>query len=264
MRKFNINELLWFIILIGFSALLYYLLTTGNINIFIHPKMIKYIKGAFVGFIILSINQLSKIFTFRGRSKVKISYSLFILILILGFTTSTLALNSSIANMKEVNLGGALNSSTGKSENNQSQVKSELVYKSTVSVEDKYNNDLITFESDNYYRLLNYLNEDPKSYEGKNVVIEGFVFKDSNFKPNEFVVARLIMVCCAADAQVVGLLSDYEKTAELEKDQWVRVEGKITYIDNADKKYGEDPKVPLINVSKVEKIEQPSNPYIYP
>lgn len=77
-------------------------------------------------------------------------------------------------------------------------------------------------------------------------------------------VARLIMVCCAADAQVVGLLSNYEKTAELEKDQWVRVEGKITYIDNADKKYGEDPKVPMINVSKVEKIEQPSNPYIYP
>jgi putative membrane protein len=79
---------------------------------------------------------------------------------------------------------------------------------------------------------------------------------------DEFVVARLEMICCAADVQVTGLICDYNKVSELNDDSWITTFGTM---DTENHDYGEENQ--LMSVIKGEKIEPAANfkiSYIYP
>lgn len=94
-------------------------------------------------------------------------------------------------------------------------------------------------------------------YEGKKVEIEGFVFRRSDFKPNQFVTARLYMWCCAFDAAPVGPLCESTRASDFENNAWVRVEGTIT------KQFDDNAFIPVIQVEKVTRIPKPESPYVY-
>jgi len=95
-------------------------------------------------------------------------------------------------------------------------------------------------------------------YKGKKIQVVGFVFKDEQFKKNEFVPARMMMVCCAADMQPIGLLCSYAKASELKKDVWVKVSGRIGQGEF------EGQKMPMIEVESVEPANKPKNEFVYP
>jgi len=47
MKRFNINKLIWFIILVLFTYYVHNLFNTGKISMYIHPKMFKYVLFSF-------------------------------------------------------------------------------------------------------------------------------------------------------------------------------------------------------------------------
>jgi len=118
--------------------------------------------------------------------------------------------------------------------------------------------DVIVMDSDNFYEWIDQITNSLDDYIGRKIVITGFVYKGEGLGENRFVPARLMMVCCAADMVTVGLLCNYDQTAELEENAWVKVTGiigKSTY---------EGEEVPEIEVSEVEPTEKPDREYVYP
>jgi putative membrane protein len=112
---------------------------------------------------------------------------------------------------------------------------------------------------DNYFEVLNALYDDMDSYLGRRIEMTGFVFFDpENFAADQFVPARMLMTCCAADMVAVGALCRYDDAAALEEDSWVKVVGTVGATDFL----GET--VPYIEAESVQETTPPDDEYIYP
>jgi len=247
MRKFNTEEFVKFIIFIAFNALLCYLMKTGKINNYINPKMFIYIRITIVAIFILALFQLTKIFTVMTRNKFRVRHLMFFVVILIGFTAVPNSLNAEIADNKGVTITNSNNNSS-----------------TNENIKEDITGDIILFDDHNYYENIFKLEGKVQQYIGKKVIIRGFVYKEENFKENEFVVSRMLMSCCAADAQVIGLMCRWDNASQLNKEQWISVEGTLEST-----KYGSDDKdegdiMPIIVVQKIENIEAPENPYIYP
>lgn len=250
MKRFNLNEFIWFAILTMFSLYIYYLLSTGKIVLFIHPKMVKYAAFSFVVFGQLAVFQFFKVFTVKTRKSFKSGYLMFIFALAVGVFLAPGGLNSDIGNKKGVTLV-----SSGNIEN---------IGKHTHDEEERISGDVITFNQKNYIHYLEDLSKNIDAHQGKVIKINGLVLKDRpDLDKDEFVVTRLLINCCAADSQVLGVICKWDKAETLEKDTWISIEGTVGYKLHIDKNSSVIGKYPVIKVNKLEKTKKPANPYIY-
>lgn len=247
MRRFNTEESIKFIIFITFDVLLCYLVKAGRIDNFINPKMSLYIKITIVVIFILALFQLTKIFTVITRNKFRVSYLMFFAVILIGFTTVPDNLNAEIAGNKGITIANSNEDSLARK-----NIKKDII------------GDSILFDDENYYENIFKLEGNVRQYIGKKVIIRGFVYKEENFKENEFVVARMMMSCCAADAQVIGLMCRWNNASQLNKEQWISVEGVLESTAYGSGGSDKGDIIPLIVVEKVESIEAPENVYIYP
>ena len=80
----------------------------------------------------------------------------------------------------------------------------------------------------------------------------GYVYKVSDLKQNEFILARDMDVG-NNQTVVVGFLCSYDNTSNLEEYSWVNITGEITKgkYNNSD--------MPVIKITNLEKAEKPSN-----
>lgn len=96
------------------------------------------------------------------------------------------------------------------------------------------------------------------TWSGTKITAVGSVWKEGElFEHNEFALARMMMVCCAADMQPIGVLAQWENAQTLTEGEWVEITGTVakkTYKDGID---------PLIIVESVKKIDPPEREYIY-
>jgi putative membrane protein len=104
---------------------------------------------------------------------------------------------------------------------------------------------------------------DPATLNGQQADVIGFVYRDARFhEADQFMVARFVMSCCAADAQAIGLVVNWPDAQTLKEDTWVRVRGTIQVgeFDGA--------LAPLITADDgkegVQTVDQPRTPYLYP
>jgi putative membrane protein len=95
-------------------------------------------------------------------------------------------------------------------------------------------------------------------FQGKSIQIDGFVYVQDGMSPTQFVVARLAMECCSADATPYGFMVEWPEAAQLLPDTWVRVSGVIgasQYFDT---------EIVTIIAEEIEQINAPESPYVYP
>ena len=123
--------------------------------------------------------------------------------------------------------------------------------------------DLVRYETLGFLELNDDIYARLDLYAGKKAEIQGFVYRRSDFKPNQFVVARSYMWCCAFDAAPVGPLCEWDRASELANGAWIKVEGVITKEHFEDSYYKENGDIPVIKVEKVEEISKLENPYVY-
>lgn len=107
----------------------------------------------------------------------------------------------------------------------------------------------IILNDENYTKILSDIEANPSQYIDKKITAEGFVYRDPTFGENDFVVARMFMVCCAADAQIAGLMARWDDSSALEDKQWIQVKGILktqTYTLS-----GEESLIPIIHIQSV-------------
>lgn len=119
-------------------------------------------------------------------------------------------------------------------------------------------NKKITVENDYFYPWIAEIYTNLDKYEGYQISVTGFVFKDpETMQSDEFTPARLMMSCCVADLTPIGFICNYANASELEAESWVTVEGTIyegEYLGEA------EPQILVTRVSPAEEVEG----YVYP
>ncbi len=101
--------------------------------------------------------------------------------------------------------------------------------------------------------------QDPaRDFAGQPVKVVGFVFRDKRFGAEQFMVARYVVSCCVADANMAGMVVRWPKAAALPADQWVEVHGVLE-----PGKLGSE-QLPVLAAQSVTNVEVPSQPYLYP
>ena len=117
----------------------------------------------------------------------------------------------------------------------------------------------IVMDSDTFAQWLTKLYTKPDAWVGKKITATGSVWKDGElFEKDEFALARMMMLCCAADMQPVGVLAQWSDVQALTDGEWIEVTGTLS------KKPYKDSFDPLIIVETVKKINPPQREYIYP
>ncbi len=89
---------------------------------------------------------------------------------------------------------------------------------------------------------------------GSEVTFVGFVTRDEGMPADEFVLTRFLISCCVADALSVKVRVVGAPPGDLEKDQWVRVTGKMYPL----------PDEVIVDASQVDKVKRPKRPYLNP
>lgn len=243
--RLNKRELIDLIILFFITSIFYYLIIGDNIEIFLNPRMNKYIIFAFIIFVSLTINQFFNAFTINTFRAVRRGALVF-LVLILAFI-SLIYIND----LKKELVNEEINKEISYEEDNFNEI-----YKITerLNSENKEDKNTIVLNSDNYTRIFPNIMENPNEFKGKKIKTEGLVYKPKEINNNGFTIAREVMLCCVADVQIVGIMCEYDNSVDLKENEWISVEGAMDVKDNK----------PVIKVKEVIKLEKPKNSYIYP
>ncbi|MFT8322896.1 MAG: TIGR03943 family protein [Bacillus sp. (in: firmicutes)] len=275
------------IVLIGISLLLFKLLLTGNISLFISPKLYPLLAVSILLLMIVGIIQI-----FFGTSETTevscnccaehlppkntfrsfIYYSFFIIPVITGLLFSDHTLGSSIAKNREIQFV----SSQAEAQQDSLSIQSNDQTQNTAAVNDTYSTSQQYMTQKEYDRLQQTLFQektikvDDKRYVptmgilenhldqfiGKEVELTGFVYREKDFSANQVVLARFVITCCIADASVDGMMLQ-GNVAGLKNDSWIKVKGKITKTT-----FHANP-IPELTVTSAQEIPAPSNPYVY-
>lgn len=254
MFKINMKELKWFLILVGFAYYIYYLISTKKLYLFIHPRLTIYMYFSLFIFMILSLLQIKKIFKVKG-GHAKAASTIFLLPLVLVYIVNPQGLNAEIASQK-----GYSTNSYGVASN--PSTTAPTTSQTDESINSDLQGNLIKPNEQNYSDVVNEIMYNANKYKGKKITLGGFVYEDGSFPKDTFVIGRMLIICCAADAELTGLAVKMDNST-LQKDQWVEVTGTIDVMPNFDKEDTDDKIIPVIKVTNVKPMTKPSNPYIY-
>lgn len=121
-----------------------------------------------------------------------------------------------------------------------------------------YKLDFIPIKDKGFMETVSSIDFYMNNFIGKKIEITGFVYREEDMGPNQFVVSRFAVQCCSADASPFGFMAESASGQNLKQDTWVKVTGTL-----AETTYGGNG-ILKINAAKVERIDAPSTPYIFP
>ena len=113
------------------------------------------------------------------------------------------------------------------------------------------------------YNVLDWLRAfsreaDLANFDGQEASLLGFVYRELAYPEDTFLLARITLSCCVADASAIGLPVRYEGAAALAADQWVQVRGRFRLSNFGDER------LPVLEAEEILSVELPEQPYIYP
>ncbi|QNK56203.1 TIGR03943 family putative permease subunit [Paenibacillus sp. PAMC21692] len=289
------QHLIRFLLLAGFAMLIVYLFRTGDMTLFIAPKMELLVKLSAIGLYAAAIYQLYAALKARrkshaadcdcdhqhssSRTKNIFVYSLFILPLALGFLTPTGTLGSALAAKKGMSFTGNETisrsatetssdpvslSTKGSPGNNNDNTLDELFPYDEYTVDHArlakqlYEQPLIEVPESLFIETLTALDLYRDAFMGKEIEISGFIYREEDMGEDRMAISRFAMNCCSADALPYGLMTTWPKANEYVEDDWVKGTGKLS-ISNY---MGND--ILTVELTKIERIPAPASPYVYP
>jgi len=113
-------------------------------------------------------------------------------------------------------------------------------------------NDVQYLTAKNYTDVLKSVHSDLNSYIGKKINFTGYVYRLSDFKESEFVLARDMQEAPDTNPLIVGFLCDYGKAKDFANNTWVEITGEITKGD-----YHGD--IPIIKVTNIKTVDKPAD-----
>ena len=130
---------------------------------------------------------------------------------------------------------------------------------SSFKVNDELNDPNIMYlDSQNYTNTLNTVHEDINAYVGKTINFSGYIYRLLDFESNQFVLARNMLIDKEKEKTVVvGFLCELKDSEKIPDNTWVNITGKIEKGNY----HGE---IPIIKITKIEKIQKPQDELVYP
>lgn len=131
-------------------------------------------------------------------------------------------------------------------------------YKSKFVLNDNLpSNSIANIESFEYTNILKQVYDNIDTYVGQSINFTGYVYKLSDLKDTEFVLARDMIINSDSQSVVVGFLCSYENAKNLKEGTWVNITGKIIkgYYHN---------EIPVIDINKIEETQKPEDEFVYP
>lgn len=295
MKELNIDKVAKIFILLGFSAFYLKLIVTGEITLYVHPRIIPFVIFGLVTMILIALCIITN--SFNNKKKFSLNkYIAFIfpLMMIIFFqlkypepyiTNQGITANSPYnnfynkkteSNSKYMSNMDSTNSNS--KSNNPSNIHNNSEYYNDAQMDlyagktESNGNGIITnnalnisdgvikINSKNFVLSLDEIIGNCSKYDGMKIEITGFIYKDPNLglEENQFILGRYMMVCCAADMQIAGLRCQYTGSNSYDKDTWVIIKGHIksdTYNGQID---------PIILVDEINKDNNPDTSYVYP
>jgi len=112
--------------------------------------------------------------------------------------------------------------------------------------------EVATLTPENYTNILKTVHNDLETYIGQKISFSGYVYRVPGIKENEFILARDMDVG-NNQTVVVGFLCSYDKAKEFENYTWIDISGEIA------KGEFNNTEMPVLKITKIEKINKPSN-----
>ncbi len=109
----------------------------------------------------------------------------------------------------------------------------------------------------NYTNVLKVVHENIDNYVGQKIKFSGYVYRMIDFNQKQFVLGRDMVISSDFQTVVVGFLCECEDAIKYEDNAWIEIEGEITKGNY----HGE---MPVIKIEKIQKIEKPSEEFVYP
>ncbi|MGJ9384145.1 TIGR03943 family putative permease subunit [Salipaludibacillus sp. CF4.18] len=280
------------IILLGFALLLLAFILTGNIKHYIAPKMWPFIYFATAVLFFLGALQVLRSarkeddgehcdcgadHSMKGSPFVKLLiYAIFVFPIVTGFVLPDKVLDSSVAANRGISYGDGIlkkpTTETNATSSSQAENTDEFIEGSESGLEsdESFNQyyldltqelkdlDTIIVTDDNYLDIMTVLDLHLEQLIGKEIVMEGFVYREADFEEYTLAIARFSMTCCVADAGVFGTIIESDLAPEFDNDTWVEVKGTI------DQSTYHEFTIPLIHPQQINTIEEPDQPYVFP
>jgi len=193
MRKFNVEEFIWLLILILLTTYIGYLMLSGEVYNYLSVKTAKNLYIVIVILPILIIVQAMKVVSFNSRVDTSLKFMPIIFTLIIGVLL-------------------LLRGYMYKDSNNNLTSFNNIFAKDAMEINHET------------HHILEDLEGDGEEYLNKYIIFTGFVYK---YEGEKFILGREEMNCCAADSYIIGV-----KTLAKDKfkeGQWIKVLGKISF-----------------------------------
>lgn len=111
--------------------------------------------------------------------------------------------------------------------------------------------------SEQYTNVLKAVHDNLDNYIGKEITFIGYIYKIDYLEPNQFVLARNMIINSTMQSVVVGFLCESNDINQFDNLSWVKVTGKI-------KKGNLDGEIPIIEVTSIKSSDKPSQEFVYP
>ncbi|EKQ57225.1 MULTISPECIES: TIGR03943 family protein [unclassified Clostridium] len=260
MKKLNSDIIIKILILLCFVVFYFRIIRNNEIIMYVHPRIIPFAIFGMVAMFMVAIFLITDSYHIKKKKMRYKNYVIFIIPLIMIFFMQSASANSSIKT-DDINTNSNALSNIYLTYDNSKVDSSDQKTESDGQDEDDNlyrKNNVIEVDANNFLHSINKLIEKADKYEGKEIEITGFVYKDKKLKDNEFIIGRFVMACCAADLQVVGIKCDSNNLETYDKDTWIKIKGKLKTetVNYAVKS--------VIVVEHIEKDPNPNTQYLYP
>lgn len=128
---------------------------------------------------------------------------------------------------------------------------------SFVKVKDDVDTSSLEINRNNYTSILKDAHDNVDKYIGKKVRFKGFIYRLYDFKDNQFVLAREMIISSDNHAVVVGFLCECDGACNFSDGDWVEAEGVIEkgyYHGN----------IPVIKIKNLNSTSIPKDDVVYP
>ena len=134
----------------------------------------------------------------------------------------------------------------------------KVFFRENVKINDNINEKGINvISSSNFTNVLKTVHSNLDEYVGTRIIFTGFVYRLYDFSPEQFVLAREMIVSTDYQAVVVGFLCHLNGAEKYKDGCWIEIEGTITKGDY----HGE---IPVIEIESIHETQIPNEEYVYP
>lgn len=252
------NSLFKIVLAFVLSFVMSYLIRSGELLNYVAPKMIIYFQIAMVLLFVIAIVNLYIYYNPKptvvchdcNHDQPKSKYShliviaLFLVPILLAAVTPNRVVVNKLIDAKGIKNPTDLSQAMAQTEapEGYSNLGKRLYSKPTVVISD-----------DGFVELLTAIGLYEDMFVGKKIEMSGTVYREEGMSRNEWMVSRLVMSCCSADATPYGIVMHSADAAKYADNSWVKVTGVIR-LSKDNQLY--------IAPTKVEPMTPPKNIYL--